>query len=105
MELWLLAGVFQRPNKAKQKKVDNLILAAVALQSYLRQTGNTCTTLTGFVDSKNNRADLLMADICFNQVCLEVLNLFIIQGIRNELETREVLADYLVFEKEAVPWQ
>ena len=50
--------VFQTPINATPEKVEKIILAAVALHNYLRQTDNANYTPVGFVDSENDSGEI-----------------------------------------------
>ena len=51
--------VFQKPIDAKPERVEKIILAAIVLHNYLKQTDNACYTPNGFVDSKNNSGNIM----------------------------------------------
>ena len=46
--------VFQKPIDAKPERAEKIILAAIVLHNYLRQTDHACYTPNGFVDNTGN---------------------------------------------------
>ena len=50
--------VFQTPTNATPEKVEKIILAAVALHNYLRQTDDANYTPVGFADSENDSGEI-----------------------------------------------
>ena len=49
----------QKPFDAKPERVEKIILAAIVLHNYLRQTGNACYTPNGFMDSEDNSRNIV----------------------------------------------
>ena len=99
--------VFQKPIEAKPEKVEKIILAAVALHNYLRQTDNTRYTPQGFVDSEDNSGNIISGQWrgLIDGNCLQnVKPVHNSKYTNTALETREALANYLSTEG-SVPWQ
>ena len=96
-------SVFQTPINATPEKVEKIILAAVALHNYLRQTDNANYTPVGFVDSENDSGEDWRSKIDGN-------NLKPVNRVRNSrytniaLQTREELSKFLMNEG-SVSWQ
>ena len=99
--------VFQKSIDAKPERVKKIILAAIALHNYLRQTSNACYTPNGFVDSEDNSRNIVPGQW---RSILDGNSLQNVRPIRNQkytrtaIETREALANYLATDG-SVSWQ
>ena len=99
--------VFQTPINATPEKVEKIILAAVALHNYLRQTDNANYTPVGFVDSENDSGEITEGQW---RSKIDGNNLKLVNRVRNSrytntaLQTREELSKFLTNEG-SVSWQ
>ena len=95
--------VFQKPIDAKPERVEKIILVAIALHNYLRQT-DKCTM---FMDSEDNSGNIVPGQW---RSILDGNSLQNVRPIRNQkytrtaIETREALANYLATDG-SVSWQ
>ena len=99
--------VFQTPINATPEKVEKIILAAVALHNYLRQTDNANYTPVGFVDSENDSGEITEGQWHSK---IDGNNLKPVNRVRNSrytntaLQTREELSKFLMNDG-SVSWQ
>ena len=99
--------VFQKPIDAKLERIEKIILAAIALHNYLRQTDNAYCTPNGFVGSEDNSGNIVPGQW---RSILDGNSLQNVRPIRSQkltrtaIETREALANYLATDG-SVSWQ
>ena len=96
-------NIFQKAIKLWPKTVEKLVLAAIALHNYLRQTDNASYTPSEFIDCKNGNGELYLdnKEIMWMPIPSKIYQKFEAQ---NTIKMWEELAHHL-FRKGSVPWQ
>ena len=96
-------NIFQKAIKLWPKTVEKLVLAAIALHNYLRQTDNASYTPSEFIDCKNGNGELYLdnKEIMWMAIPSKIYQKFEAQ---NTIKMWEELAHHL-FRNGSVPWQ
>ena len=104
--------IFRAPIQAKIESVQKIVLAAVALHNYLRQTDCASYCPTGFVDSFDSSGNILPGEwrnvVSTDGSSGALGNLPVARGTRahnSAVQVREALKQYVNSEQGAVSWQ
>ena len=100
--------VLQKPIDATPERVENFVLACVALHNYLRQTDSAKYSPSGFADSEdssgNIKKGLWREEV--NKSALQNLGLARPRKPKSSAtDTREALAQYFISSDGALSWQ